>query len=154
MVENLKVIAKNKKAYYDYQIIEKIEVGIVLTGSEVKALREGKGNLKDSYARIKNDQVWIIGMNIGTYTHTGIPGHNPERQRKLLLHKDEIKRIYRKVTEKGVTLVPLKLYFKKGIVKVELGVVTGKREYDKRVALTKRDQERELKRIEKKYRIK
>lgn len=154
MVENLKVISKNKKAYYDYQIIEKIEVGIVLTGSEVKALREGKGNLKDSYARIKNDQVWIIGMNIGTYTHTGIPGHNPERQRKLLLHKDEIKRIYRKVTEKGVTLVPLKLYFKKGIVKVELGVVTGKREYDKRVALTKRDQERELKRIEKKYRIK
>ncbi len=154
MVENLKVIAKNKKAYYDYQIIEKIEVGIVLTGSEVKALREGKGNLKDSYARIKNDQVWIIGMNIGTYTHTGIPGHNPERQRKLLLHKDEIKRIYRKVTEKGVTLVPLKLYFKKGIVKIELGVVTGKREYDKRVAITKRDQERELKRIEKKYRIK
>lgn len=154
MVENLKVISKNKKAYYDYQVIEKIEVGIVLTGSEVKALREGKGNLKDSYARIKNDQVWIIGMNIGTYTHTGIPGHNPERQRKLLLHKDEIKRIHRKVTEKGVTLVPLKLYFKKGIVKVELGVVTGKREYDKRVALTKRDQERELKRIEKKYRIK
>jgi len=154
MVENLKVIAKNKKAYYDYQVIEKIEVGIVLTGSEVKALREGKGNLKDSYARIKNNQIWIIGMNIGTYTHTGIPGHNPERQRKLLLHKDEIKRIYRKVTEKGVTLVPLKLYFKKGIVKIELGVVTGKREYDKRVALTKRDQERELKRIEKKYRIK
>lgn len=149
----MKTITTNKKAFYEFHIIEKIETGIVLTGSEVKALRAGRCNFKDSYARIRDGEVWLIGMNIGSYKNAGYSAHEPERQRKLLLHKDEIKRFHRKVLEKGVTLIPLKIYFKKGIAKVEIGIATGKKEYDKRASIAKRDQEREIKRMEKKYRI-
>jgi SsrA-binding protein len=153
MTNNMKTIATNKKAFYEFHIIEKIETGIVLTGSEVKALRAGRCNFKDSHARIRDGEVWLIGMNIGSYKNAGYSAHEPERQRKLLLHKDEIKRFHRKVLEKGVTLIPLKIYFKKGIAKVEIGIATGKKEYDKRASIAKRDQEREIKRMEKKYRI-
>jgi SsrA-binding protein len=153
MTNNMKTITTNKKAFYEFHIIEKIETGIVLTGSEVKALRAGRCNFKDSYARIRDGEVWLIGMNIGSYKNAGYSAHEPERQRKLLLHKDEIKRFHRKVLEKGVTLIPLKIYFKKGIAKVEIGIATGKKEYDKRASIAKRDQEREIKRMEKKYRI-
>lgn len=154
MAEDIKIIASNKKAYYDYQILEKYEAGLVLKGSEVKALREGKCNLKDSYARIREDEIWLIGTTIGSYKNASDGGHDPERSRKLLMHRYEIKKIRRKVTEKGFTLIPLKIYFKKGLVKVEIGLATGKKEYDKRESLSKRDQERELNRLQKKYKIK
>ncbi|RMG67951.1 MAG: SsrA-binding protein SmpB [Calditrichaeota bacterium] len=153
MGEAIKVVTTNKKAFHDYHIGERIEAGLVLTGSEVKSLRAGRCNLKDSYARIKDDEAWLIGMHISPYENQGYAGHEPERDRKLLLHKSEIKRLHRMVREKGVTLVPLKVYFKNGWAKVELGVATGKRKYDKRADIARRDQEREMKRVEKQYRI-
>ncbi len=153
MSEAIHVVATNKKAYHDYHIGERIEAGLVLTGSEVKSLRTGRCNLKDSYARIKNAEAWLIGMHISAYENQGYAGHEPERDRKLLLHKSEIKRLHRLVREKGVTLIPLKVYFKNGWAKVELGVATGKRKYDKRADIARRDQEREMKRVEKQYRI-
>jgi SsrA-binding protein len=154
MEEGIKIITTNKKAFHDYQILEKLEAGLVLTGSEVKSLRQGRCNIKDSYARIINGEAWLIGLNISSYADASYHDHEPERRRKLLLHKDEIKRLHRKVQEKGFTLIPLRLYFKKGVAKVEIGLATGKREYDKRQDIAKRDQERELKRMQKKYRIK
>lgn len=154
MSEGIKIIATNKKAFFNYQILEKLETGLVLKGSEVKALREGRCNFKDSYARIEDDEVWLIGFNIGDYKNASNQKHEPERQRKLLLHKDEIKRIHRKVVEKGITLVPLKIYFKNGIAKLELGIAVGKREYDKREIIARREQERELKRMQKQFKIK
>jgi len=154
MGEGIKIITSNKKAYHDYQILEKIEAGLVLTGTEVKSLREGRCNLKDSYARIRDGEVWLIGMHISPYKNAGYASHDPERDRKLLLHRDEIRRLHRKVQEKGVTLVPLRLYFKNGWAKVELGVAAGKRKYDKRQEIARREQERDMKRMEKKYRIK
>jgi SsrA-binding protein len=154
MADDIKIIASNKKAYYDYQILEKYEAGLVLKGSEVKALRDGKCNLKDGYARIRENEMWLIGITIGTYKNAGDSGHDPERFRKLLMHRYEIKKIHRKVTEKGITLIPLKIYFKKGIVKIEIGLATGKKEYDKRESLSQRDQEREMNRLQKKYKIK
>ena len=154
MEEGIKIITTNKKAFHDYQIMEKLEAGLVLTGSEVKSLRQGRCNIKDSYARIMNGEAWLIGLNISSYADASYHDHEPERRRKLLLHKDEIKRLHRKVQEKGFTLIPLRLYFKKGMAKVEIGLATGKREYDKRQDIAKRDQERELKRMQKKYRIK
>ncbi len=154
MDEGIKIITTNKKAFHDYQILEKLEAGLVLTGSEVKSLRQGRCNIKDSYARIMNGEAWLIGLNISSYSDASYHDHEPERRRKLLLHKDELKRLHRKVQEKGFTLIPLRLYFKKGVAKVELGLATGKREYDKRQDIAKRDQERELKRMQKKFRIK
>ena len=154
MEEGIKIITTNKKAFHDYQILEKLEAGLVLTGSEVKSLRQGRCNIKDSYARIINGEAWLIGLNISSYADASYHDHEQERRRKLLLHKDEIKRLHRKVQEKGFTLIPLRLYFKKGVAKVEIGLATGKREYDKRQDIAKRDQERELKRMQKKFRIK
>ena len=117
-------------------------------------MREGRCNLKDSYARIIKGEAWLIGFNISSYKNASYQDHDPERQRKLLLHRDEIKRLHRKVQEKGITLIPLRLYFKNGVAKVEIGLATGKREYDKRQDIARRDQEREMKRMEKKFRIK
>ncbi len=154
MADGLKVVTKNKKAFFDYQILEKLEAGLVLTGTEVKSLREGRCNLKDSYARIRDDEAWIIGMHISPYSHSGYTEHEPERERKLLMHKAEIRRIHRKVMEKGVTLIPLRVYFKEGMAKVEIGVAAGKRQFDKRQDIARRDQAREMKRMEKKFRIK
>ena len=151
---NVKIITTNRKAYHDYQILETLEAGIVLTGTEVKSLRLGKCNLKDSYARIRNGEVWLVGMHISPYENAGYASHEPFRERKLLLHKNEIKRLWRKVQEKGITLIPLKVYFKRGMAKIELGVATGKKKYDKREEIARRDQEREIKRLEKQYRIK
>lgn len=154
MSENAKIVTRNKKAYHDYQILEKIEAGVVLAGSEVKSLREGRCNLKDSYARIRSGEVWLIGTHISPYRDASFMNHEPERERKLLLHKQEIRRIHRKVQEKGITLIPLRIYFKQGMAKVEIGLATGKRQYDKRKEIAQREQEREMKRVEKKYRIK
>ncbi|MEJ2637640.1 MAG: SsrA-binding protein SmpB [Calditrichia bacterium] len=154
MADGIKIVTNNKKAFHDYEILERIEAGIVLTGTEVKSLRDGRCNLRDSYARVRDGEVWLVGMHISPYSHAGYSTHDPERERKLLLHKDEIKKIHRKVLEKGVTLIPLKVYFKAGKAKVEIGLAAGKRKYDKRQDIARREQQREIKREEKKYRIK
>lgn len=154
MENNIKIITSNKKARHDYFINETIEAGLVLLGTEVKSLRAGRCNLKDSYARIKDGEAWLIGMHISPYENEGYVTHNPERERKLLLNKSEIRKLNRQVQEKGVTLVALKIYFKKGKAKVEIGLATGKRKYDKRQDIAQRDQQREMKKLEKKYKIK
>ncbi len=153
MSDNIKIVTTNKKARHDYHIGETIEAGLVLTGTEVKSLRAGKCSLADSYARIIGDEAWIIGMHISEYKNQGYVTHDPERRRKLLLHRYEIKKLQRQVQEKGVTLIPLKVYFRNGVAKVELGLATGKRQYDKRKDIAEREQHREQKRLEKKYRI-
>jgi SsrA-binding protein len=139
-------IVVNRKARHDYEILETYETGIALVGTEVKALRVGKANLKDSYAGLKNGEVWLFGVHISPYSHGNIFNHSPERDRKLLLHRREIRRLIGKTKETGLTLVPLRMYFKRGKAKVELGLARGKRQYDKRQAIAKRDVERELKR--------
>jgi SsrA-binding protein len=154
MEDNIKIITSNKKARHDFFISDTVEAGLVLLGTEVKSLRAGRCNLKDSYARIKDGEAWIIGMHISPYENEGYVTHNPERERKLLLNKSEIKKLHRQVQEKGVTLIALRAYFKNGKAKVEIGLATGKRKYDKREEITKRDQQKEMKKLQKKYKIK
>ncbi|HDP67819.1 MAG TPA: SsrA-binding protein SmpB [Candidatus Marinimicrobia bacterium] len=146
-----KVISTNKKAYHDYHIIEKIEAGIELTGTEVKSLRTGHAHLKDSYARIKDGEIYLIKTHIPPYKFSGShDNHEPERERRLLLHKKEILKLKKSVDTKGVTLIPLQLYFtNRGKIKVELGVAKGKRQYDKRIAIAEKDQRREMERTRK-----
>ena len=138
-----KVICRNKKAGFDYQIDETYEAGIVLKGSEVKSCRQGKVNLKDSYARIKNGEVFLCQAHISPYSHAGYNQHDPLRVRKLLFHKREIKRLTGKTKEKGYTLIPLQMYFRNGKVKVEMGLARGKKLYDKREEIKQRDLKRE-----------
>ena len=152
MADSYIEIARNKKARFDYEIIETFEAGIVLAGSEVKSLRQKKASIQESYARIKDGEVYITGMNIAVYEMANRFNHEPVHDRKLLLHRHEIKRLIGKVQEKGLTLVPLKLYFKNGKVKVELGLAKGKARYDKRDSIKKRDVDRELQREWKNYR--
>lgn len=140
----MKSIATNRKAYRDYHILESFEAGMVLTGTEVKALREGRANLKDSHGRIRSGEIFLHNMHIGPYSHGGYNNHDPERVRKLLLNRKEISRLIGKVEESGNTLVPLKLYFKNGRAKIELALVKGKRLYDKREAIKKKDAAREI----------
>jgi SsrA-binding protein len=147
---NEKVITTNRKALHDYTILDKIEAGIVLKGSEVKSLREGRANLKDSYAKIKNDEIYLIKSHISPYTHTGYDNHEPERDRKLLLHKSEMRKLKRNVETKGVSLIPLRMYFNdKDNVKVEIGLAKGKRLYDKRASLAEKEAKREIDRARK-----
>jgi SsrA-binding protein len=141
-----KIVVTNRKALHDYFIIETYETGIALKGTEVKSLRLGNANLQDGYAIIKNGEVWLIGMHISPFEKGNINNHDPKRDRKLLLHKQEIRRMFGKTSEKGLTLVPLKVYFKKNIVKIELGLAKGKRSYDKREAIKERDTKRQLRR--------
>jgi SsrA-binding protein len=141
-------VATNRRARHDYEILETFEAGVVLRGSEVKTLREGKGSLQDAYAVIQDGDI-VLHMQIPTYSHTGYEGHEPTRPRKLLLHRKEIDQLARRVAERGLTLVPLRLYFKHQLVKVELGLARGKRAYDKRQALAKRDADREMARVRK-----
>ena len=143
---NIKVVCQNKKARYDYEIIEVIEAGMVLLGTEVKSLRQGRANLKDSYARVKDGELFLMQSHISPYTHAYHDNHEPDRVRKLLVHKREIKRLQGKTQEKGLTLVPLKIYFKDGKAKVELALARGKRSYDKRETLKRKTEERELER--------
>ena len=150
----IKVIANNRKARHNYEITSSLEVGLVLLGSEVKSIRAGKASLVDAYGRIRNGELWIIGMHIAQYKEATFANHEPTRERKLLLHKQEIKKIKRKVQEKGVTLVPLKLYFKNNIAKLELGIARGKRKYDKKVSIAERDAKRDAQREQKKYKFK
>lgn len=142
----IKLIANNKKAYHDYFIEDKYETGIVLAGTEVKSLRMGKCSIKESFIRIINEEVFIMGMHISPYEKGNIFNKDPLRVKKLLLHKSEIRKIAGKITEKGYTLVPLQVYFSKGKVKVEIGVAKGKKLYDKRADIAKKDMQREAER--------
>ena len=142
----VKLIAQNKKAYHDYHIEETFEAGIVLTGTEVKSLREGRANLRDAYAAFDRGELYLIGVHISPYAQGNIFNHDPLRNRKLLLHKHELKRLVGKIQRTGYTLVPTKLYFRDGRVKVEVALARGKALYDKREALAKKDAQREMER--------
>lgn len=146
-----RLVCQNKKAFHDYEIVERFEAGMVLLGTEVKSLREGRANLKDAYARVKQGEVFLFGLHISPYSHATFDNHEPERVRKLLLHKQEIRRLSAKTQEKGFALIPLKVYFNQGRAKVELGLAVGKRLYDKRESLKKKEESREMDRIRKKY---
>ena len=140
------VVATNRKAFHEYHILETFEAGVQLRGSEVKSIREGKAGLKQAYILIRKGEAWLRGTLIPTYCHTGFEGHEPVRDRKLLLHKKEIQRINSKLAEKGLTAVPTKLYFKGGLIKLEFGLAKGKKLYDKRDTKKKRDVERDIQR--------
>lgn len=150
---NIRIISQNKKAFHDFEITERFEAGIVLLGTEVKSLREGRANLKDSYARVKRNEVLLFGLHISPYSHASHDNHDPERVRKLLLHKIEIKKLLGKTQERGFSLVPLKLYFKGSKVKIEIALARGKREYDKRESIKRKDEARELDRLRKRHKI-
>ena len=138
-----RIIADNRKAFHDYTVLETFEAGVALLGTEVKSIREGRINLRDSYARIDRGEVWLLNVHVGPYSHTGYSSHEDRRQRKLLLHAHEIRKLTGKVAEKGLTLVPLQMYFKSGRVKVALGLVKGKQAHDKRETLRRREIDRE-----------
>ena len=140
----IKIIAQNKKATFQYHIEEKIEAGMVLTGSEVKSLRDGRASLSDSYAVVKSGEAFLLNAHIAICPQASYMNHEPKRTRKLLLHKQEIKRLTGKLNEKGFTLIPLKLYFKAGRAKVELGLAKGKKAFDKRETIRKKEMKREL----------
>lgn len=142
--ERVKVIAGNRRARRNYTVVETLEAGLSLQGSEVKALREGRMDLKDSYGTVRDGEVFLVGAYIGPYEFARDGGHEPERERKLLLHRREIDRIGGQIAEKGLTLVPLQVYFKDGRAKVELGLAKGKTTYDKRQSIKERDHEREM----------
>jgi len=136
-------IAENRKAYHDFHLLESFEAGVVLLGTEVKAIREGRVNLRDSFARVEEGEVFLYNMNISSYSHTGYAHHEPLRRRKLLLHREEIRKLIGKTVEKGMTLVPVRLYFKNGRVKVAVSLAKGKKEYDKRETIKRREADRE-----------
>lgn len=140
------VVATNRKAFHEYNILETFEAGLELKGSEVKSIREGKASLKQAYILIRKGEAWLRGTHIPSYSHTGFEGHEPVRDRKLLLHKKEIQKINSKLAEKGLTAVPTKLYFKGGLIKLEFGLAKGKKLYDKRDTKKKRDVERDIQR--------
>lgn len=140
----MKIAATNKKAYHDYHIEESYEAGMLLKGTEVKSLREGRANLKDSFARVENEEIFLYNCHISPYSHGNIANHDPLRTRKLLMHKGEIQRLMGKMMQKGYTLLPLKIYFKDGKAKVELALAKGKKQYDKREDIKKRDAAREM----------
>ena len=136
-------IAENRKAFHDYHLLETFEAGIALLGTEVKAIREGRVNLRDSFARLENGEVFLFNVNISPYSHRGYAEHEPLRRRKLLLHRHEIRKLIGKTVEKGMTLVPTRLYFKNGRVKVAISLAKGKKEYDKRETVKRREADRE-----------
>jgi SsrA-binding protein len=138
-----RLIAENRKARHDYHVIETWEAGVALLGTEVKAIREGRINLRDSYARADNGEIWMMNVHISSYSHRGYADHAEMRQRKLLLHTHEIRKLIGRTAEKGLTLVPLEMYFKKGRVKVLLALAKGKQEHDKRETIRKREVDRE-----------
>jgi SsrA-binding protein len=137
-------VATNPKARHDYDILETMEAGMVLTGSEVKSLRGGSASMRESFAIIRDGEPLLIGMHIGPYAQAGYAGHEPTRTRKLLLHKDEIQRLVGKTAERGLTLVPLKVYFNHGLAKIELGLAKGKKTYDRRESLKEKDAQMQI----------
>ncbi len=146
-----KTLASNRKAYHDYIIEETIEAGIALTGTEIKAVRAGRANLKDGYAAIRDGEVWLLNVHISPWEGGNRENHDPLRARRLLLHRREINRLAQRIAEKGWTLVPLRIYLKNNRAKVELGLARGKKQYDKREAIAQRDSDRELRREVKEY---
>jgi SsrA-binding protein len=138
-----RLVADNRKALHDYAVLETYEAGVALLGTEVKSIRDGSVNLRDSFARIDRGEVWLLNMHIGPYSHAGYATHEDRRQRKLLLHAHEIRKLAGKVAEKGLTLVPLQLYFKNGRLKVALALVKGKQAHDKRETIRRREVDRE-----------
>jgi len=136
-------IARNKRARHDYHILETFEAGIALLGTEVKGIREGQANLRDSFARVDKGEVWLFNVHINPYSHRGYVDHDPKRKRRLLLHKYEIRKLIGKTVEKGLTLVPTRMYFKNGHVKIALGLAKGKQAHDKRETIKRRETERE-----------
>ena len=150
-MKNDNLIAKNPTAYHNYDITDKLETGIVLSGTEIKSIRSGKANLKDSYAIIRNGEVYIVGMHISPYEHGNIFNKDPLRVKKLLLHRQEIRKMEGQIAQKGYTIVPLNVYFKGSLVKVEIGLAKGKKLYDKRQDIAKKDQRREA---EKQFKVK
>lgn len=138
------VVSRNRKARFEYELLEKVEAGLVLTGTEVKSLREGKSSLEEAYAQVERGEVWLLGCDIPEYLQANRMNHKPKRPRKLLLHRQEIRKLVTKVAEKGLTLVPLQIYFKRGMAKVELCIARGKKTYDKRESLKKQDAKREM----------
>lgn len=147
---HIKIVTKNRKAWHDYSIEEEIEAGMVLLGTEVKSLRAGRANLKDAYGRIDKGELFIHQMHISPYPFAYYDNHDPLRPRKLLLHKSELKRLEAKIREKGISVIPLKIYFKRGKAKVTIGLARGKRKYDKRQSIKEREMKRELDRANKK----
>ena len=141
-----KVVATNRKARHEYAVLDSVEAGLVLTGTEVKSLRQGNANIAEGFARITKGEVWLEGMHVSPYEQGSYANVDPLRIRKLLLHKKEIRRLIARTQEPGVTLIPLKVYFKKGTAKVQLGICKGKREYDRRQDIARREIERDLKR--------
>lgn len=146
MAEEYKVVATNRKAYHDFHIEETHEAGIVLTGTEIKSVRAGSVNLKDSYAVVKDGEAWLLNLHISPYDPASRQNVDPDRTRKLLLHRSEINRLFGRVQEKGLTIIPLRMYVKRNRAKVELALVRGKRQYDKREAIAKRETDREIQR--------
>ncbi|MGI5057731.1 SsrA-binding protein SmpB [Treponema pectinovorum] len=146
MSESVKMIAQNKKARFDYFVEESYECGIVLEGTEVKSVKAGNISFNDSFAEIINGELWVRNFHISEYKYSSIFNHNPDRVKKLLVHKEELKRIKRKVDEKGYTLIPLDFYLKNGRVKINLGICKGKKQFDKRASIKERDINRELSR--------
>jgi len=136
-------IAENRKAFHDFHLMETFEAGLVLLGTEVKAIREGRVNLRDSFARVEDGEVYLYNVHISPYSHRGYADHEPLRRRKLLLHRDEIRKLISKTVEKGMTLVPVRLYFKNGRVKVAVSLAKGKKDYDKRETIRRREVDRE-----------
>jgi len=145
-VGEIKVVATNRKAAHDYHIESRYEAGLVLTGTEIKSIRAGRVNLREGYVQPRRDELWLIGVHIAPYDPAGRRGHEPRRPRKLLLHRKEIDRLTSRVQERGYTIVPLRMYLKSGRAKIEIALARGKRQYDKREAIAKRDAEREIQR--------
>ena len=144
--DGIKAVAENRRARHDYHLLERVEAGLVLTGTEVKSLRDGRVTLAQAYADVRDGELWLIGAHIGEYAQGNLANHEPERDRKLLLHRRQIDSLIGKVQERGLTLVPTRLYFKNGRAKLELAVARGKEQRDKRRDIAKREMEREMER--------
>jgi SsrA-binding protein len=142
--DGIHVVARNRKARHEFDLIEKVEAGIVLTGTEVKSLRNGKANIEDAYAEVEKREVWLLGCDIPEYLQANRMNHKPKRPRKLLLHRREIDKLVSRGAEKGLTIVPLQLYFKNGIAKVEIALARGKKQHDKRESLKQREAKRDI----------
>ncbi len=140
----VKQVAVNKKARHDYEVLKQVEAGLALLGSEIKSIREGRVQIREAYARPEGGELWLIGAHLSPYAPAGDAGHEPTRKRKLLLHKSQIRELSRAVLEQGLTLVPLRMYLKDGIAKVEIALAKGKKRHDKRATIAKRDAEREM----------
>ena len=147
-----RLVAENRKAYHDYHILDTMEAGVALLGTEVKAMREGRVNLRDSFGRVEGGEVWLYNVHVSPYSHRGSADHEPLRKRKLLLHKEEIRKLIGKTVERGMTLVPVRVYFKNGRVKVAISLAKGKKTHDKRETIKRRETERETRAAVKRHR--